>query len=391
VNWRGTIAVIEPASAGHHGGYLRAFVESFLARGHRVLALSPLSRELSRLSSDDRLRCFHFAQPAPIPLRLGPARPALAALRHWHEAVHALQRATARADWHPDLLFFPSIDRFTDKLLSGRVVRRLTPLPFTGLLLHAAELRFEELRSRLGPNHRTLRHAAGVLTLDEGIAPRLETELGVPVRVLPDIVVGDVARVDDRRVDEIRARAAGRPIVCVVGALDRRKGLLDVLRLARASAGEDWFFVVAGPVRWETFDVAERDEVARRLASPPDNAWFDAGRVLSDPELHATMAAADVVWTAYRDFGSSSNVLTHAAHRRKPVVASAGALLEERVQRFGLGAVVQGRAHAQLRAALDDARAAAATADFDGYLAVHARPRFDDALDGLLEAIAPSR
>ena len=97
-----------------------------------------------------------------------------------------------------------------------------------------------------------------------------------------------------------------------------------------------------------------------------------------------------MLYSAYRNFRHSSNILTKAALFEKPVIVSRGHLMAERVERFRLGVAIEQDSAAECAGALrrlcgaDRPSAGAGASRFDDYLRRHSQASFRAQLAELL-------
>jgi glycosyltransferase involved in cell wall biosynthesis len=216
---------------------------------------------------------------------------------------------------------------------------------WSGLYLHAHAFHFPGRLApgvkRRWPVTRALRDRGlrGLLMLDEGMAPRVQQELGIPVMVAPD--PADAVRgVDEPLVGQARARAEGRPVVGVFGHLLPSKGVATLARCAIDPGSAQVAFWFVGAIHWPMFDAEEAGLLKRLAAGERQNVWLNDARIPDEAGYNALVAACDVLFAAYRDFPHSSNTLAKAAIFEKPVIVSEGHLMARRVREFRLGLVV---------------------------------------------------
>jgi len=164
-----------------------------------------------------------------------------------------------------------------------------------------------------------------------------------PVRLLPDVTDEALPDMGFPLAREVLERAQERKIISLLGLLERRKGLLTLVRVAKRRP--DIFFLFAGPYRDGAFNEEEKRELKQFLARVPDNCVFQPARIDVEGQFNRLVAISDILFTAYVDFQGSSNVMTKAAIFEKPVIVSAGSLCHERVERYRLGvAIAEGSA-----------------------------------------------
>lgn len=397
-----TVAVVELFWAGHHPTYFKFFCRTLLDLGCRVIALSPRPEEVRQWMSvhyanDDGL--FHVVDYDRQELCQRPSQRLMATnlvFRRWCAAAEAIRKAAQQFGVVPDLVFFAYLDAYLDKFLPGFVIDRVFPYRWSGLYFAPRHLRVPPVSDlyRFSPfDHDGLLksdHCRSVALLDEGVVPALRLKVFPrPVTVFPDFASADAPDRSYPVLNRILEQAAGRPVVSLLGHIDRRKGILTLLDAALRSSGERIFYVIAGVFSPETFSRDELERITKLIASNPDNIAFHFGVIPDEASFNALVEASTIVFAAYEQFFYSSNLLTKAAMFHRPVIVSDGYCMAERVRRFGLGAVIsEGSATECLTAihSLLDENRPQVKRDYAGYLGAHSvevlRSSFAELLEG---------
>ena len=395
-----TVALVSPDSSGHHQTYLRRYALTLLQLGHAVAAFTPAADDLvawiGRACPDraDRLRAaaLHYVQrwraPGPFAIFFGKAA--------W---VRFIAKTVAATGIRPDLVFHTWLDNCLTPGLTAGLTDLLFPYPWSGLYFHPWYLRqklpYAWLRRGPLSNHDALRspRCPAVALLDEGVAGRLQSLLGKkPVLVFPDIADDSPPDPAFEPAHEIIERGGTRKVVGLLGVLSRRKGMLTLIEMAQRAAKESWFFVFAGALDQNSFSAAERQAIAEFVRSKPANCFFYLQRIPDEPQFNALVNACDVLFAVYRDFLTSSNLLTKAAIFRKPIMVSDRHCMGERVVAFGLGATAAEQSVEQCLDALYclgdrlDQTGGLATARFEDYRRLHSVERLHAAFGELLAA-----
>ena len=204
-----------------------------------------------------------------------------------------------------------------------------SPMPYTGVIPCPEKIFSSEL----------MRSAA---VLDEGgLAPMGDIAGGKPIVLMPDFTDEDLpADGDDGAglANKVMSFAQGRPVVCLLGHLQRTKGLSEFTMAAQNEHMNGVVFFLGGELNWTEIDSDEIKKLKR--------AWANSDNIithftdLADAQINAVISVSDVVYAAYKDFPNSSNILTKAAVFKKPVIVSDGYVMAERVREYGLGEVV---------------------------------------------------
>jgi hypothetical protein len=240
-----------------------------------------------------------------------------------------------------------------------------------------------------------LRSCRGVAIVDPQAQAPLQAILGPdkPVVLIPDFT--DTSLPDPTQPQpaslarKLRAFAQGRPIVSLVGHLQRTKGLVAFTEAATAHELRDIFFFLGGAINWHQIDGPTRTWLLQQWETS-SNIYAHLQHISSESSLNQVLQISDVVFAAYTDFPNSSNIMTKAAFLRRPVLVSQGHLMGELVHRYRLGECVPAGDGAALRATLrrmvaaDYVQQLAARARWSAYCRLHHRDRLPGALAQLL-------
>lgn len=363
-----TLGLIDGRSDGHHTTYMIAFCRMALDAGWRVICLFPEPARITAAcpAADGRLAVFPFSRQPTVPWswRLRDVLVPLQRLWRVRRALRAAERAVGR---RVHRVFFA----YLDDMMNGVTPwgRRLLPWVFpwcwSGLLFFPEYLRLGATGREWQQSYAVAlqaRNACSVAVLDEGVAAELERRSRRRTVVLPELVEARTASPPGGVADALRARAAGRKVVCAAGALSRRKGILPLLDLAvaRPDAPRCYAFVgCLGDAERASYTPEERARIERVFADPPPNVFVHAAFIEEEAELNAVLSCADVLYAVYDAFPHSSGIVAKAAVLQRPVIVADGYCMAERVRRHRLGLVVTSvepdDLDAAIRTALDPA------------------------------------
>jgi hypothetical protein len=234
-------------------------------------------------------------------------------------------------------------------------------------------------------------HSAAVL--DEGaVKPMQALAPGRRVVAFPDFADVRLPPPDDPAwglARKIRDFGRGRPVVSLVGHLQRTKGLMEFTRMAQDESLRGLFFFLGGEVNWMDVSADTREMLLRAWEQSP-NVFAHLQHLDDERALNAVISASDVIFAAYTNFPNSSNILTKAAFFERPVVVSDGYLMAERTRAYRLGEVVAEGDLGAIRASLlrlsgvDPASAKPPPGRWQEYRAAHSYERLAEAFAELL-------
>jgi hypothetical protein len=397
-----TIALVDTLWGGHHPTYLKFFAKTLLELGNEIITLCPEPEEMNQWVASHcpelqpRFHSFELHEPAtsPIPIRRLQAK-AMAVAR-WQRVAQSIQEISSKLGKAPDITFFAWLDTYLG--LIPAITDTIFPYPWSGLYFQPGYL-------RIPPKFRWMRHGIlnplsvlksshcpVVAVLDEGIADKLQQKLNKPVVTFPDITDESAPDINFEIAQKIRAKAAGRKIVGLLGSLDKRKGTLTLLEVSQQVSGR-WFFVFAGRLAEPAFTAAELAKIGEIVKANPDNCFFYWNSIPDGSGFNAVVQVCDVLYAAYENFPYSSNILTKGAIFQKPVIASKNYCMGERVEQFSLGYGIEEGSVSQCVSILERFHEELSTGslsiqpDFEGYRHRHSIEQLRAAFQKILEFV----
>lgn len=388
-----TIALIDGVWIGHHPTYIKLFAETILELGYNVAVFCPNPVEVGDWITNNcgemagRFFAYEYKEPVCQPLLPGVVKTA----RQWKAAALAIKKAAADTHFLPDLVFFAYLDAYFAKHLKTWIVDAVFPYAWSGLYFAPERLRLSS--SAQAPLRDAPLWCSGcksVALLDEGVEGRLERELAKPVIIFPDFADLSAPDMNYPVVGQIKERAGDRKIVGLFGCIDKRKGTMMLVDVAKKLVDEGLFFVFAGFFYKDTFTRKELDKIESFIASRPSNCLFLFELIPDEPSFNALVCTSDIVFAAYQKFYHSSNLLTKAANFKKTIIVSDGFCMAERVRKFRLGKVIAEddvdaciRAIRQLATGMADDESIGP--DYEGYMRTHSKERLKDSCSLLLK------
>lgn len=324
-----TVVLVETELGGHRLPYLAAFARAFTGAGCRVICVSPPSEALNQALGGVVAEADRY----PIPYE--GSRPPY---EKWGALSLFLRQQ--KQSFVPDLVFIPYLDGYF-YLDHGRfpkvktwLLDSLFPFSWAGLLVHP-----EYLPAAATTVLVKSQHCRRLFVLDERYVDRLAEQHGIAhVEQLPDFA-DDTVGILPEAAAKLFAEVPGQKVVSA-GYMAKRKGILTLLDMAQLRAGAgDVSALALGYFERSSFSAGEWERLLALQEAPTANVrlWMEA--LPDEGSFNAALAAADVVYIGYLDFPHSSNLLTKAVQLGKPVLASRGGVIGERVTAYGLGEV----------------------------------------------------
>lgn len=298
-------------------------------------------------------------------------------LVHPLSIAHRVAAALRRATWAPDICLNMYIDTYRTRPEPWQAFEAVNTVPWAGIRFVPGETPDEAWYAT--PSFR------GMGLLDERICRAYRAALpGRTFQFIPDITETRLPAAESALVRTIRQRAAGRRIVFLGGSIGGQKNLARWYEVAARANRDAWFFVQVGAIHRDTLTAEDTLALDRVLAAPQENLLIHPDYLPDEQVFNAIIAASDVIFAVYRDFRISSNMLSKAAHFRKPILVSNRYLLGERVTRYGIGRAVEEEDAASM---LEGLRAVSAAGSLDEGFARYRSEVSEDALAERLDAL----
>ena len=404
-----TVVLADPRWDGHHPTYFFEFTASLLRLGHRVMGLC---REPEQFEREARLICnrmgINFEErvfvgklddPDKAYFRPGQDHDPVSTVVRWKCLRSAIKTTAKECGYAADFVFLPWLDSYLRFQPSTKLASKLG-VPWSGLYFrnhHFGDSLGSVRRAAKGDRSLKNPNLVAVGVLDERFSEAMAQESGKMIIDFPDITNEGRPEVPSPFALEIIKRAAGRKIVGMV-SLEKRKGFITMLKIAEATADrEDWYFVAAGKYAKDTCNEEEQAYVAsvqeRVNAGELNNIYLElpGERVNDGADFNSLIKVFDVIYAAYEDFEGSSNALTKGAIFHRPLIATRGECVGDRVEKFGMGlTIAQGsveEGEQAIRKVLlgEDWNGETLAQRYADYHGLHDRKRLDEVFSQLLE------
>jgi hypothetical protein len=341
------VAYIEPKWWGHHPAIAKLAIKALLDAGHLVLCVcaNPGSVQswLQHQGIADASRRIWYERLTHQESFLRLPRPCTDPLlqfrgREWIAARAALERVSRAARLDADISIFGLLDGYLNPHLPADAVDRFFPHPWTGFVMFAHWL----LNAPGPPPPPTAARMCRELYFEDETLVDLAAEVTLkPCYAFPACADVSTSAEGDRS-DWANAAfhfKASERLIGLVGCTDRRKGIFELLEIARLAQGQPYRFLIFGsPVgRSGRRDISLFGSRYKNL-KPPNVLWR-RGFIPDEPTFNGVLKQLDMLWLGYERFPYSTGQLAKAAFFRKPVVANVGGLIATRIRRFNLGVV----------------------------------------------------
>jgi glycosyltransferase involved in cell wall biosynthesis len=347
-----TIFLIDTVWYGHHAMYFKFFSKTLLELGCRVIALCPKPDELEKwiekscIDSINNFYAFEINEPEPkSPIK--KFKKTFSVLSRWKDTADKIKKIESQTGFSPDLVFFAMLDNYIGHFLTPSIISRIFPYSWSGLYFWPTHLRIKQKFSliRFGPLNTDAilksNNCKAIAVLDEGIAGKLQNKIKKPIIEFPDFTDKSNPDMDSQMIKQIKEKTGKRKIIGLFGGMEKRKGLLTLIEIAKKS--KELFFVFAGNFNEnseKTYSKEELIKIKKFVVSDPSNCFFHLKFIPEESQFNAVINSCDVLFAAYKNWIHSSNILIKAAIFEKLVIVNDGYLMAERVNNFNLGKVV---------------------------------------------------
>ena len=326
----------------------------FLERGYTIYHLTdkPVEAEAFFISVLDGAQdCIHhipMVSVEPETPRWGKDAQLSRVEAHWKGVQLALGKLYVELGRKVGI-FHTWVDLYSHEYLDRRVIKDAMPAPWCGLYVHPTEMRIYKTWKRRALENLTdlfkygkmfpsrlrafdVPMARKIYFLDEGLLQKIKFKKSIQIGLYPEWMYFDV----DTNPELISfQRQDGQKILTLTGFLDKRKGLLTLIRAAKKAA-TDCFFILAGPIGYDSFTDSEKEEISEIENGSFSNILL-LNRLLTDGQVNEIIMKTDIVYLAYENFFHSSNIQPKAAFYRKPMITGPKHLISERTRRFQMG------------------------------------------------------
>lgn len=359
-----TIALVEYHYGGHHATYLKLIGRSLLELGYQLMIFSSKPEEIEEWMmtncSSYKFYVFEMDKQGKFSLPVFEKKlpTVLEVLGRWLYAASLIRTASIKTGCAPDLVFFNSLDSYFSRYLIPPIIDSVFPYKWAGLTLQENLELLKHQSTFLKYFHHFIAAQSSrckvVATLDEESGQRLEVKIQKPIVVFPDFADESDPDPDYFLAKQIKQIAAERTIVSLVGVLQKRKGVLTLVKVAQQCKKHPFFFVFAGGLDKSSFNSSELSILEDFVALQPENCFFHLSRIPGESQFNALIHSSDILFAAYEGFPNSSNILTKASIFKKTVVTTHGFCMGNRVTKFNLGkTVVEGNVDEIIQALQD--------------------------------------
>ena len=349
---RKNIVLIDYTLDGHHLSYLRTFSKVLLDQGNRVICIAPGVNKIKEWllqTCAEKVEFFHsyeYITDSKSYQAFGKFNHTLSILSRWKIEASQIKNIQSELKLKIDLVFYAWLDNQLAAFIPPFVLDKIFPFKWSGLYFHPLHLRLEARSFKHKANWRDwdaillAKNCLAVTVLDLGIQSGFQNRIGKRVIHFPDIADDSTPDTNYALAKEIKAKAAGRTVVGIIGC-EGHKGTLTMANLALLTNPQQFYFVFLGILPEQTYAKEDWEELQVFIQENRENCFFKFESLPEGAAYNAVFSTFDIPFLVYNNFVSSSNRLTKAAIFHKLVLAADKYCVGENVQRYDLGEVVK--------------------------------------------------
>ena len=340
------ILIYDPYVEGHHALYTLELTKKIVAENWRVVLLTPRQNEIEKRAREAGVRLEDVTiiekENHSISRIFGNAYwmsqkgEEVAAYNFW---LNALKTGADAFNSKKFFIFLPFIDVFIPATFNSDFLNRFPDVTFGGLYFHPKFTRISHLPVPPLIRSKQCRH---LWVLDKNVIQDIQKQTSANVLHMPDFADLSLPNEVSSAAAELKDMIGDRPVVSLLGSLERRKGLINFLKLALDPQFEDVFFLCVGQLASSEFSADELKWIEGFEDRRGKNMYVNTGEYIeTEAELNYLIKLTDVKVLAYQNFFHSSNFLTKCAAFNVPVIVNSGSYMAEVVAEYNLGQVCE--------------------------------------------------
>lgn len=351
------IACIDFSNSGHRMHLMCSVLKSIVSTGNTAICITNDTESIMQWMQNnytgENNKIYYYTYQYVPPTEI-----------HWNQKIHdiyiawqywkqydlLLKKIEKKYQLKIDAVLFNYIDVFLSCLFPKLLQKIVFNYRWFGLYIHT---RYMRKFRHLGVQHKKSAitdidyilksdRCLGVGIFDAGIQSDLEYRLDKKVTLMPDVTDVSTNTTNYELTNEIKQKAADRIIIGCIG-ISYYTGVIDLIKLANACTGKNYFFVFCGQFDEGSYKhipkIDDRTLLSQFRNNPPENCLWREGYLQDEFEYNAVFNSLDIIYMMYPEHYTSSNRLTKAAYFGKPVLAANQHCVGENVQKFKLGEV----------------------------------------------------
>ncbi|MBI1768772.1 MAG: hypothetical protein HYR67_10390 [Bacteroidetes bacterium] len=343
-----TVALIDHYHIGHHYAFIKLFAKCILELGYKVYVLYPekeneIKEYLITEGADPSKVATQKIQLKKIQVESFYTN-AVSTLFLWRDTKKIIKKCEEDSGEKIDFVFLCWLDDYLSNDLPHQLIDLIIRRPWSGLYFHPWYLLHETTKNRV--TFRSIdsvlrsRYCNSVALHDEFLVSKLANRINKPVLLFPEIADTTAPLMKFALADEIKNRAKERIVVGLIG-LEKRKGTLFFIEIAKRANDQNFFFFLAGKPIKEEYNTVDFEKLSNFLNQNRENILYFPDYVEEGPKLNAVICSLDILFVLYDNFKSSSNFITKAVFFDKLVIATKNYWIGSVTNKYRIGITVE--------------------------------------------------
>jgi|GEM_PF-3573674 hypothetical protein len=236
------------------------------------------------------------------------------------------------------------INRLFNKYYLKGFIEKCMPVKWSGIFFHPHNYKQNEFALFFESKYND-----SICLLDETYQ--------LPYEVKNKFLLPDVT--DEQNSDKLSSlaevvlkEANGRKIISLLGSLEKRKGIMQLLDVIQLMDQKKYFFLIAGKLHG-AFGEEETSRL-KSIQSNSENCHIILDGIADENDFNSLIKITDIIYLVYLNFFHSSNLLTKASLFSKPILAQKGYCIGNRVDEFSTGITISDISVANIKNTLEN-------------------------------------
>ena len=139
---------------------------------------------------------------------------------------------------------------------------------------------------------------------------------------------------------KIKFLSKGRKIIFMGGAIGKRKNLSSWSKIISQIDNSKYYFIQIGKVFFSDLDFDDKIAFKKILNQHPNNVYVHNNFLKKEKDLNSLIYLSDVIYAVYKNFKSSSNMISKSLAFEIPILVSYGGQMELDVKKYENGEIV---------------------------------------------------
>jgi hypothetical protein len=250
-----------------------------------------------------------------------------------------------------NIIFNMYIDAYSITPSSWSHFKFSQPIPWASLCITSTDDQQDPHKPT--PSYYTLSTYRGTCFLNDRVAQLYKIRWpNKTFECLPDITETALPLTATPIATRLEELAHGRTIVFMGGSIGRQKNLPHWFELIQKADSATFYFVQIGRINYNNLSDEDTAALSCVMSRPPENLYIYDQYIPDETIFNEIIWISDIIFAVYTDFARSSNMLSKAAYFEKPILVAQGALMAERVDKYGIGKSVLPNNTAQIHEGL---------------------------------------